>query len=169
MWADTKENDILDNNEWLTEEEVFKKIKEDLVPIQENLEEKKITIDEARQQLQQINERIQWTHIENKDEKEIWKVFDKLLKLEKDVDESDLLVEVSEVEKVLEKLTKSELDKLQKEIEQPSNYSYTERPINVQKWIAQSVENLNDTINIAANDSNKVAAWAWRMMKNLLS
>ena len=57
------------NDENLSESEVFKKIKEDLNPIQENLSEKKITVNEAKSELKKINEWIQWTKLENKDKK----------------------------------------------------------------------------------------------------
>jgi hypothetical protein len=40
----------------LAENQIFEKIKEDLNPIQENLSEKKITVDEAKSELKKINE-----------------------------------------------------------------------------------------------------------------
>ena len=43
----------------LTEDQIFDKIKEDLTPIQENLAEKKITINEAKFELKKINEWLQ--------------------------------------------------------------------------------------------------------------
>jgi hypothetical protein len=57
--ASKLENDkISQNYVELTENEIFEKIKEDLNPIQENLAEKKITVDEAKSELIKINERI---------------------------------------------------------------------------------------------------------------
>ena len=55
-----------------TEKQIFEKIKEDLNPIQENLSEKKITVDEAKSELKKINERLKWTKLEKRDKKEIW-------------------------------------------------------------------------------------------------
>ena len=43
----------------LTESQIFEKIKEDLNPIQENLAEKKITINDAKSELKKINEWLQ--------------------------------------------------------------------------------------------------------------
>jgi hypothetical protein len=47
------------NYEELSESQIFEKAKEELSPIQENLIEKKITIDEAKTELKKINEWIQ--------------------------------------------------------------------------------------------------------------
>jgi hypothetical protein len=52
-------NEKILNNEGLVESQIFKKIKEELTPIQENLAEKKITIDDAKTELKKINEWIQ--------------------------------------------------------------------------------------------------------------
>ena len=54
------------NYEELSESQIFEKAKEELSPIQENLIEKKITIDEAKTELKKINEWIQWTKLEKK-------------------------------------------------------------------------------------------------------
>ena len=78
----------------LTESQIFDKIKEDLTPIQENLSEKKITINEAKSELKKINEWLQWTKLEERDKKEIWKAFEKLINLEKNIDENALKNEV---------------------------------------------------------------------------
>jgi hypothetical protein len=43
----------------LSESQIFDKAREELNPIQENLIEKKITIDEAKSELKKINEWIQ--------------------------------------------------------------------------------------------------------------
>jgi hypothetical protein len=51
------ENDKNSKNQAeLAENQIFEKIKEDLNPIQENLSEKKITVDEAKNELKKINE-----------------------------------------------------------------------------------------------------------------
>ncbi len=51
------ENDKNSKNQAeLAENQIFEKIKEDLNPIQENLSEKKITVDEAKSELKRINE-----------------------------------------------------------------------------------------------------------------
>jgi hypothetical protein len=47
------------NYEELSESQIFEKAKKELSPIQENLIEKKITIDEAKTELKKINEWIQ--------------------------------------------------------------------------------------------------------------
>ena len=56
------ENDKKRFNTESSEKQIFEKIKEDLSPIQENLSEKKITVDEARSELKKINEWLQWTN-----------------------------------------------------------------------------------------------------------
>ena len=60
-------NTEIQNYEKLSESQIFEKAKEELNPIQENLIEKKITIDEAKSELKIINEWIQWTKLEKKD------------------------------------------------------------------------------------------------------
>jgi hypothetical protein len=47
------------NYEELSESQIFEKAKKELTPIQENLIEKKITIDEAKTELKKINEWLQ--------------------------------------------------------------------------------------------------------------
>ena len=97
----TENNEKSQNYMELTENQIFEKIKKDLNPIQENLAEKKITINEAKSELKKINEWLQWTKLENKDKKEIWKAFEKLTKLEKNIDENTLKNEVNEMENAI--------------------------------------------------------------------
>ena len=59
-------NNETKNYEGLSENEIFEKVKEEITPIQENLSEKKITVDEAKADLKKINERIQSSKLEQK-------------------------------------------------------------------------------------------------------
>ena len=78
----------------LEERQIFEKIKEDLNPIQENLSEKKITVDEAKSELKKINERLKWTKLEKKDKKEIWDAFEKLAaNLENSIEKNKLKID----------------------------------------------------------------------------
>ena len=166
--TDNIENDKKTQNDIeLNENEVFEKIKEDLNPIQENLSEKKITIDEAKDELKRINEWIKWTNLEVKDKKEIWKAFEKLTKLEKNVDENTLKNEVKEIVELLESLTNRDLANLKSTIihKHPNN----ERPSDVQKWIKESANNLDSTINEASEDKNPIARRFGKAMKWLNS
>jgi hypothetical protein len=52
-------NENIQNSVELTECQIFEKIKEDLSPIQENLAEKKITVDDAKSELKKINDWLQ--------------------------------------------------------------------------------------------------------------
>jgi hypothetical protein len=63
-------NTEIKNHENLSENEIFEKVKEEITPIQENLSEKRITVEKARDDLQKINERIQSSKLEKKDKKE---------------------------------------------------------------------------------------------------
>ncbi len=153
----------------LPENQIFEKIKEDLNPIQENLSEKKITIDEAKSELKKINERIQWTKIEQKDKKEIWKAFEKLTKLERKIDENTLKNEVNEIIKLLEKLTKKDLANLKQSIKWTNHQIINERPMEVQEWIEESSNNLASTIHDASQDKNPIARKIGERMKNLMS
>ena len=167
--------DKVENNEKsqnyveLTEGQIFEKIKENLNPIQENLAEKKITINEAKTELKKINEWLQWTKLENKDKKEIWKAFEKLIKLEKNIDENSLKNEVEEIIKLVEKLTKKNLANLKREIQQNKQRRNPERPIEVQEWINESSNNLTSTINDATKDKNRIAKKIGERMKYLMS
>lgn len=153
----------------LGKEDILNKIKEDLNPIQENLAEKKITVDEAKSELKKINEWIQWTKLEQKDKKEIWNAFEKLTKLEKDIDENSLKSEVNEIIKLLEKLTQKDLANLKESIQKNWNQHISERPPEVQEWIQESSKDLDLTINNASEDKNPVARRAWKVMKWLNS
>lgn len=61
-----EKNEKFQNYVELTESQIFEKIKEDLNPIQENLVEKRITVDEAKSEVKKINEWLQWTKLEKK-------------------------------------------------------------------------------------------------------
>lgn len=156
------------NDENLSESEVFKKIKEDLNPIQENLSEKKITADEAKSELKKINEWIQWTKLESKEKKEIWKAFEKLIKLEKNIDETSLKNEVNEIWNLLEKLTQKDLANLKYNIQQKKQRT-NNRPSEVEAWIKQSSKDLTETIDNASKDSNIIARTVGSWMQKLMS
>ena len=162
-------NEKILNNEGLVESQIFKKIKEELTPIQENLAEKKITIDDAKTELKKINEWIQWTKLEQKDKREIWKVFEKLAKLEQNVDENALKDEVDEVIKLLENLTRKDLASLKQTIQQ-TNFKWNfERPIAVQQWIDMASNNLETTIHEASQDRNLIARKIGERMERLMA
>lgn len=162
----------------LNEVQVFEEAKKNLLPIQQNLLDKRITIDDAKQELQKINERLQWANIDTDNKKELWNAFDKLLKLEKDVDESNLQAEVSEIVKVLENLTKNELSKLRQNIQNPENKlqnstwykgSIWNRPPEVQKWLEKATKSFDKTIADAKKDGNLIARTIWKWMEKLNS
>ena len=153
----------------LTESQIFEKIKEDLNPIQENLTEKRITVKEAKSELKKINEWIQWTNLETKDKKEIWKALEKLIKLEKDIDENSLKDEVREIINLVETLTKKDLANLKQWIKQNRLWRNPERPAEVQEWIKESSSNLDQTINDATEDKNPIARKIWERMQKLMS
>lgn len=166
---DKLENNKKHHNEELTENQIFEKIKKDLNPIQENLAEKKITVDEAKSELKKINERLQWTNLEPKEKKEIWKAFEKLNKLEKDVDKNALKNEVDEIIKLLENLTQKDLADLKENIKWTKRQERYERPAKVQEWIQEASKDLDTTINNASEDKNPVARRVWKAMKRLNS
>ena len=161
-------NEKLLNNEGFVESQIFKKIKEELAPIQENLAEKKITIDDAKTELKKINEWIQWTKLEQKDKREIWKVFEKLAKLEQNVDENVLRDEVDEVIKLLENLTRKDLASLKQTIQQTNFQWNFERPVAVQQWIDMASNNLKTTIHKASQDRNPIARKIGERMERLM-
>ena len=149
----------------LTESQIFEKIKKDLSAIQENLAEQKITVDEAKSELKKINEWLQWTKLEKKDKKEIWKAFEKLMKLEKNIDENTLKNEVNEIVKLVEKLTKKDLADLKWNVQQNKQRRNPERPAEVQEWIDKASDNLK---NLPDNDKNLVANWALKKIHEYL-
>ena len=169
MGGKAENNEKFQNYVELTEGQILEKIKKDLDPIQENLAEKKITIDDAKSELKKINEWLQWTKLENKDKKEIWKAFEKLIKLEKNIDENTLKNEVEEIIKLVEKLTKKDLAHLKWWVQQNKQRWNTERPIEVQEWINESSNNLVSTINDATKDKNRIARKMGERMEYLMS
>ena len=160
-------NAEIQNYEELSESQIFEKAKEELNPIQENLIEKKITIDEARSELKKINEWIQWTKLEKKDKKEIWKAFEKLMKLEKNIDEITLKNEVDEIINLLSIVTKRDLASLKNNIK--SNKNLENRSPEVQDWIEKSSANLDLTIHDATKDKNPIARKIGERMEYLMS
>ena len=173
MTAQIENNKDSKNQAELAENQVFEKIKNDLNPIQENLSEKKITVDEAKSELKKINEWIQWTKLEIKDKKEIWKAFDHLTKLEQNIDENTLKNEVNEIINLLETLTKKDLsnlkDNIQKNTHQIHEHLNSERPAEVQEWLEEASNNLASTIDNASQDSNVIARTIGSRMKKLIS
>ena len=151
----------------LTEGQIFEKIKEDLNPIQESLSDKKITVDEAKSELKKINEWLQWTKLENKDKKEIWKAFEKLINLEKNIDENSLKNEVNEIINLLETLTKKDLANLNREVQQNNKQRRipSERKPGVQEWIDEASDNLRKLSE--QEDINFVADWARKKIGEL--
>ena len=160
----------------LTESQIFEKIKEDLNPIQENLAEKKITINEAKSELKKINEWLQWTKLETKDKKELWKAFENLIKLEKNIDENSLKDEVNEIINLLETLTKKDLANLEKNIKQKhipwqSEQGYENENQYLTRadlWRKEASDKFDETINKAAEEPG-FSGFLWRIMKNLMS
>ena len=156
IMADKAENnEKFQNYVELTESQILEKIKEDLNPIQENLAEKKITINEAKSELKKINEWLQWSKLEKKDKKEIWKAFEKLIKKKKNIDENILKNEVDEIIKLVENLTKRDLANLKRGIQQNKQRRNPERPTEVQEGIDESREKIPELIAAAKNDKNR--------------
>ena len=152
--------------EGLSESQIFEKAKKELTPIQENLIEKKITIDEAKTELKKINEWLQWTKLEKKDKKETWKAFEKLLKLEKNIDENSLKNEVEEIINLLKNITKKDLAHLEKNIR---NNQIEDRTPEVQDWIEKSSTNFDLTVHNAAKDKNPIARKIGERMEYLMA
>ena len=163
METKSENNEKSQNYVELTEGQIFEKIKKDLTPIQENLAEKKITINEAKSEPKKINEWLKWTKLENKDKKEIWKAFEKLIKLEKNIDENTLKNEVDEIVKLVEKLTQKDLANLKERIQQSKQRRNPPRLPEVQEWIDEASNNLRNLSE--QEDINPVADWARKKIR----
>ena len=148
----------------LAEWQFFEKVQKDLKTIYENLNDKKTTIIEAKNELNKVNEWLQKSNIEKKDKVEIWKAFEKLSNLEKNIDEYSLQKEVNEVVKLLETFTNRELTKLKYNIRQNPA-----RPFEVLKWLEKSKKNLATTVENATKDNNPIARWIGELMKRLIA
>ncbi len=162
---DNKQPEKKKNYVELTEQQILEQAKDEIAPIQENLAKQQITIDEAKKELQKINERLQTSNLDNNEKNEIWKTFDKLNNLEKDIEEQTLNEEVENIKNLLEILTNKELNNLKSTIK---NYKINERPIEVQKWINQSSQHFAETINEASQDKNWIARTIWKWMQKLM-
>ena len=154
------------NHEKLVGSEIFEKIKEDLNPIQENLAEKKITVDEAKSELKKIDEWLNWANLEQKEGKDIWKAFEKLIKLEEGVDINTLKDEVDGVINLLENITKGDLANLKNEVR---GKWMKGRPMEVQEWIEESSNDFESTVSNASEDKNPIARKIGKWMKKLMS
>ena len=165
-WKEYKSNFNIES----TKNEILKKAKIELTPIQDNLAEKKITVDEAKSELKKINEWLKWSKLETEDKKEVWKAFEKLINLEKNIDENALKNEVNEIVQLLEILTKKNLANLKHTVIRSKKFNEIQnRPPEVQKWIKESSLALDSTISDASQDSNPIANRAGKMMKRLNS
>ena len=151
----------------LTESQIFEKIKNDLNPIQENLSEKRMTIEDAKDELKKINERIQWTKLEQEKKKEIWNTFDNLINnLEENFEKNNLKTEFNEIVSLLERLIQKDLANLKLGIQQNKQRRNPERPTEVQEWINLASNNLeslpdNDTNWIANRALKKIHEYLW--------
>ena len=151
----------------LTESQIFEKIKNDLNPIQENLSEKRMTIEDAKDELKKINERIQWTKLEQEKKKEIWNTFDILIKnIEENFEKKSLEREFNKIINLLETLIKKDLASLKRWIQQNKQRRNPERPTEVQEWINLASNNLeslpdNDTNWIANRALKKIHEYLW--------
>lgn len=169
MASKPENNEKTQNYVELTENQIFEKIKKDLNPIQENLVAKKITVEEAKSELKKINEWLQWTKLDNKDKKEIWKAFEKLIKLEKNTDENTLKNEVNEIINLVETLTKKDLASLKRWIQKNKQRRNPERPHEVQEWIEKSNKNFRDQFAYAAeHEQNPISKRAAKIINNIL-
>ena len=153
----------------LSENQIFEKAREELKPIKESLSEKKITIDDAKARLREINEWIQETKLAKKDKKEIWTAFEKLVKLEKNIDENAIKNEVDEIINLLWIITKRDLANLKQGIQQNKQWRNPERTPEVQKWIDIASSELETTIHEASQDHNPIARKIGERMENLMA
>ena len=154
------------NKENLSESQILEKAKEELTLIKENLIEKKITIDEAKSELKKFNETIQWTNLEEKNKKEIWKASEKFMNLEKNIDETMLKEEFDNFMNLLTSVTKGDLADLKKKI---NNNQIENRLPEVQDWIEKSSANLDLTIHNATEDKNPIARKIGERMEYLMA
>ena len=154
------------------EQQIFKKIQEELNSVQDKLLQKsetEITVDEAKSELQKINEWIQWSNLESQDKEKIWNAFEKLAKLENNIDKNTIKKEVDEIINLLETLTQNDLATLKWNVQQNKLWRNPERPVEVQQWIDQSSNNLASTIHEASQDKNPIARNIGKRMEYLMS
>jgi len=153
----TKNTDKNDYKE-LSKNEIFKKISEEIIPIQENLSEKKITIENAINKIKKIREeveRLDSSNLEEKEKNEIWKLFDRL---EEKIEENNLQNENNEIINSLKVLTQKHLTNLKSNIKQEKNKWVKNRPLDVQKWINErSNKFTNDFKYAAKTEKNWIA------------
>jgi hypothetical protein len=163
LWKKNKPKEYEELTEW----EFFEKIKQEIAPLQESLSKKSITVNEAKGELKKINEWIKWTNLKKEKQQELWSAFDKLTKnLEKNINQNNLQTEFNEIVTLLENLTQGDLATLNWDIQKKRWNS--ERPDEVQKWIDIASNNLDKTINNAAEEDG-VPGFFWRIMQKLNS
>ena len=130
----------------LAERQVFDKVKKDIIPIQESLAEKKITIDKAKTELKKINEWLQWSNITQKDKKNLWDAFNKLNEeLQQKTDQGESLI--SWIEELINKI-----DKIQEEKEKETKFS-----------IDSFKKENNDLAQTIIQSNYDTDAWKWRI------
>ena len=165
-----EENNPQDYEE-LAEWEILEKIKEGLKSIKNKLlktsetSEKEVAIDEAKNELNKINEWIKWTNLKETKKEELWSAFDKLAQnLEQNINQNNLQTEFNEIMSLLEGLTQRDLASLEWDILEwdikKKQRRNPERPTDVQKWIDESSDNLRKLSE--QEDDDIVADWARR-------
>ena len=170
-------SNIEEQDENLKELDIFKQAKEEIAPIQQNLIDKKITIDEAKQELKSINDKLQLNNIEaenNKDKENLKLTLKKILELEQDIDENILKEEIWNLIDTLELIIKWELKNLKRNIiknwqKKWKEISLKSRPVDIQEWIEESSDNFVATIEDASKDKNRFAWKIGKLMKRLIS
>lgn len=161
QWRKIEQKVGIELSEW----EIFKKFKNDLINLQKNLRENN-NVNDVKDKVNEIDRRLQWKIENNKETK---KVFEKLTELKKNIDEKNLKDKVNELANLLEKLTKNDLLNLSKNVIKQQKINWLKnRPIEIQKWIKKASKDLETRIQLAGRDKNPIARQIGKWMEYLI-
>ena len=145
----------------------IEEVKKELNSLKKSLMENKGDKEKTVTKLKEINERLQWTELEQNDKNEIWEAFKNL---EKDIDEISLKDEIDKIIKSIEIATQKDLASLKSSITWQKNLIWIEnRSPEVQEWIEKSSNDLASTVHGASQDKNPIARKIWEWMEYLMS
>lgn len=164
----------------LAERQVFEKVKEDIIPIQESLVEKKITIDEAKTELKNINEWLQGSKIEQKAKKDLWDAFDNLNEqLQQTTNQSESLIswiewlikKIDQIKEDKEKETKFSINSFKKENNELAQKIIQSRDYDrdARKWRTESDKKIRNQFAYAAKNEKGISWLLAKAINNLLN
>ena len=143
------------------------KLEKELTTTQ-TLNKRKETLNQIKNKLAEMSERIQKSNLEKEDKE---KVSNQLNNFQENIDQNISLevlkLQFTEILNSLNTMIKKELTNLKGFIYRSNRHTNTQRSPEVQSWINESSNNFDSTIDNASKDNNLIARIAGKAMKRL--